>query len=130
MCQSLTDWPGARFARPLRERKKGKYKTMKQFLLDILKQITGRWISKTKLIITYWANVQKIDLGLDMETIEEVFETGRRIESKIKNYGKYSISVSYKWDEKNNQYVITSVRKYENEERPVSKKSSWERRWK
>jgi hypothetical protein len=65
-----------------------------------------------------------------METIEEVFETGRRIESKIKNYGKYSISVSYKWDEKNNQYVITSVRKYENEERPVSKKSSWERRWK
>jgi hypothetical protein len=103
---------------------------MKQFLLDILKQITGRRISKTKLIITYWANVQKIDLGLDMETIEEVFETGRRTESKIKNYGKYSISVSYKWDEVKNHYVITSVRKYENEERPEIKKSSWERRWK
>jgi hypothetical protein len=114
--------PYARFARIIF--------IMKQFLLEILRQITGGNLRKTKLIITYWANVQKIDLGLDMETIEEVLETGRRIESKIKNYGKYSISVSYKWDEKNNQYVITSVRKYENEERPVNKKSRWERRWK
>jgi hypothetical protein len=103
---------------------------MKQFLLDILRQLTGIRIQKTKLIITYWANVQKIDLGLDMETVEDVFETGRRTESKIKNYGKYSISVSYKWDERNNQYVITSVRKYENDLMPVIKKSSWERRWK
>ena len=103
---------------------------MKQFLLEILRQITGGNLRKTKLIITYWANVQKIDLGLDTNTIEEVFETGRRTESKIKNYGKYSISVSYKWDEKNSQYVITSIRKYENEERPSIKKSGWERRWK
>src|SRR5688572_33261614 len=103
---------------------------MKQFLLDILRQITGRRLQKTKLIITYWANVQKIDLGLDMNTIQEVFETGRESKSKVKSYGGYSISVSYKWDENNKQYVITSVRKYENEERPVSKKSSWERRWK
>jgi hypothetical protein len=103
---------------------------MKQFLLDILRQLTGRNFRKSKLIITYWANVQKIDLGLDMNTIEEVFETGRRTESKIKNYGDYSISVSYKWNEKNSQYVITSVRKYENEVKPSIKKSGWERRWK
>ena len=103
---------------------------MKQFLLEILRQITGRRLQKTKLIITYWANVQKIDLGLDMKTIEEVFETGRRTESKIKNYGKYSISVSYKWDERNNQYVVTSVRKYENDVRPSNTNLRWERRWK
>jgi len=90
---------------------------MKQFLLDMLRQITGRRLQKTKLIITYWANVQRIDHGLDMNTVEEVFETGRRVESKIKNYGDYSISVSYKWDENNKHYVITSVRKYENQER-------------
>jgi len=90
---------------------------MKQFLLDILRQITGRRFQKTKLIITYWANVQRNDHGLDMNTVEEVFETGRRVESKIKNYGDYSISVSYKWDENNKHYVITSVRKYENQER-------------
>ena len=103
---------------------------MKQFLLDILGQLTGIRIQKTKLIITYWANIQKIDLGLDMNTIEQVFETGRRTESKIKNYSKYFISVSYKWDERNNQYVVTSVRKYENDVRPSNTNLRWGRRWK
>jgi hypothetical protein len=103
---------------------------MKQFLLDILRQITGRRLQKTKLIITYWANVQKIDLGLDMNTVEEVFETGRESKSKVKSYGSYSISVSYKWDENNKQYVITSVRRFENQEKPLNKYPRWERRWK
>jgi hypothetical protein len=96
---------------------------MKQFLLDILRQITGSRLQKSKLIITYWANVQKMDLGLDMNTIEEVFETGRESKSKVKSYGSYSISVSYKWDENNKHYVITSVRRFENQERPINKYS-------
>ena len=103
---------------------------MKQFLLDILRQITGIRLQKTKLIITYYTNVQKIDLGLDTNTVEDVFETGRRVESKIKNYGKYSISVSYKWDENNKHYLITSIRKFENQVNPFNKYPRWERRWK
>jgi len=102
---------------------------MKQFLLDILRQLIGRRILKTKLIITYYANVQKIDLGLDMNTVEEVFETGRRVESKVKNYGDYSIFISYKWDENKKHYIITSIRKYENQEKPSTKYPRWERRW-
>ena len=86
---------------------------MKQFLLEILRQLTGHPIRKTGLIITYWANIQKIDLGLDTNTIEDVFMTGRKVESKIKSYGKYSISVSYRWDENKHRYVITSIRKFQ-----------------
>ena len=71
-------WGFASLAPQRSERKE----TMKQFLLDILRQITGRRLQKSKLIITYWANVQKMDLGLDMNTIEEVFETGRESKSK------------------------------------------------
>jgi hypothetical protein len=103
---------------------------MKQFLLDILRQLTGGRLRKTKLIITYWANIQKIDLGIDTNTVEDVFETGRRVESKIKNYGNYSISVSYKWDENKKYYVITSIRRFENQEKPLNKYPRWERRWK
>ena len=103
---------------------------MKQFILEILQQILGKRIQKTKLIITYFANVQKIDLGLDTDTVEDVFETGRRTESKVKTYSNYSISVSYKWDENNKHYVITSIRKFENQVKPFNKYPGWERRWK
>ena len=100
---------------------------MKQFLLDILKQLFGS-PRKTGLIITYYANIQRNDLSLDINTIEDVFITGRKVESKIKSYGKYSISVSYRWDENKKQYVITSIRKFENQDKPLNKYSGWERR--
>jgi hypothetical protein len=103
---------------------------MKQFLLDILRQLFGVRLRKSKLIITYWANVQKIDLGLGMNIVQEVFETGRESKSKIKSYGSYSISVSYKWDENNKYYVITSVRRFENQEKPINKYPGLGRRWK
>ena len=90
---------------------------MKQFIFDILRQLIGGRPHKSNLIITYWANVQKIDLGLDTNTIEDVFYTGRKSESKIKDYGKYSISVSYRWDANNNKCVITSVRRFENQDK-------------
>jgi hypothetical protein len=121
---------GLRFARPSKERKKGKQITMKQFIKDILRQLFGVRLKKSKLIITYWANVQKTDLGLDMNTIQEVFETGRESKSKVKSYGGYSISVSYKWDENKHHYVITSVRRFENQEKPINKYPGLGRRWK
>lgn len=105
-------------------------KTMKQFLLEILKQLIGKDLRKTGLIITYYANIQRDDLGLDTNTIEDVFMTGRKVESKIKSYGKYSISVSYRWDENNKKYIVTSIRKFENQEKPLNKDPRWERRWK
>jgi hypothetical protein len=102
---------------------------MKQFLLDILKQLTGSNSRPGKLTISWYANVQMNDLHLDFNTIKDVFKNGRKVESFVKNYGDYSISVSYRWDENKNQYVITSVRKYENQERRWNKYTRLERRW-
>jgi hypothetical protein len=101
---------------------------MKQFLLDILRQIFGTNFRKGKLTISWYANVQMNDLHLDLDTIEDVFKNERKIESIIQNCGDYSISISYRWDENKKQYVITSVRKYENQERRWNKYSRWERR--
>ena len=103
---------------------------MKQFLLDILKQITGSNSRAGKLTISWYANVQMNDLHLDMNTIEDVFRHGRKVESIVQSYGDYSISISYRWDENKKQYVITSVRKYDNQERRWNQYSRWERRWK
>jgi hypothetical protein len=103
---------------------------MKEFLKDILRQLTGRNFRKGGLDITWYANVQMNDLHLDFKTLEDVFKYGRKVESMVKNYGDYSISVSYRWDENKKQYIITSVRKYENQERKWNRDFKWERRWK
>jgi hypothetical protein len=109
-------WPGASLRSPLNRAKtrKEKYKTMKTFLLKILEQLTGHNFRKEKLTISWYANVQMNDLHLDADTIEDVFKHGRKVESIVQNYGDYSISISYRWDENKKRYVITSVRKYEN----------------
>jgi hypothetical protein len=101
---------------------------MKQFILIILRQIFGTNFRKGKLTTSWYANVQMNDLHLDFDTIEDVFKHGRKVESIVQNYGDYSISVSYRWDENKKCYVITSVRKYENQER--LRYPRWERRWK
>jgi hypothetical protein len=101
---------------------------MKQFLLDILRQLFGTNSRKGKLTISWFANVQMNDLHLDLDTIEDVFRKGRKVESIVQSYGDYSISISYRWDENKKQYVITSVRKYENQERRWNKYPRWERR--
>jgi hypothetical protein len=87
---------------------------MKNFLLDILRQATGGSFRKGKLSVGYWANKKRMELGLDENTLEDVFRTGRKVESFVKSYGPYSVSVSYKWDERHKQYVITNCSRYEN----------------
>ena len=101
---------------------------MKQFLFDILRQLTGGNFRKGKLIISWYANVQMRDLHLDTDTIEDVFRHGRKVESIVQSYGDYSISISYRWDENKKHYVITSVRKYENQERNWNRYSRWDKR--
>jgi hypothetical protein len=103
---------------------------MKQFLLDILKQLAGSNSRSGKLIISWYANVQRNELHLDIDTIEDVFRHGRKVESIVQNYGDYSISISYRWDENKKYYVVTNVRKYENQEKPLNKYPRWERGWK
>jgi hypothetical protein len=61
--------------------------------------------------------MQMQELHLDTATLEDVFRHGRKVESFVKNYGRYSVSISYRWDEKTSRYVITSCRKYENKVR-------------
>jgi hypothetical protein len=90
---------------------------MKQFLLDILRQLTGSSFRSGKLSITFRAGMQMKELHLDMDTLEDVFRHGRKVESLIQDYGNYSISISYRWDDAKKQYVITSCRRYENQER-------------
>jgi hypothetical protein len=97
---------------------------MKQFLFDILRQLTGGNFRTGKLSISWYANTQMRELRLDNDTIEDVFRHGRRVESIIQNYGDYSVSISYRWDDNKKHYVITSVRKYDNQER-----KPFERRW-
>lgn len=90
---------------------------MKQFLLDVIRQLIGGNSRSGKFIISWYANVQRNELHLDMDTIADVFKHGRKVESIVQNYGDYSISISYRWDENKKHYVITSIRKYENQDR-------------
>lgn len=90
---------------------------MKQFLLDILRQFTGASFRKGRLSLSWYANVQMRELHLDFDTIEDVFKYGRKVESLVQSYGDYSISISYRWDDNKKQYVVTSVRRYQNQER-------------
>jgi hypothetical protein len=87
---------------------------MKQFLFDILRQLTGSNFRSGRLRLTRFAYTQMRELHLDLATVEDVFRHGRKVESLVKNYGSYSVSVSYRWDGNKNRYVITSCRKYEN----------------
>ena len=63
------------------------------------------------------AIMQMKEFGLDMDTIEDTFRKGRKVESSFKSYGTYSVSVSYRWDDAKKQYLITSCRKYDNKEK-------------
>ena len=90
---------------------------MKQFLLDIVRQLTGASFRKGRLSVSWYAHTQMQELHLDLDTIENVFRHGRKVESIVQSYGDYSISISYRWDVSKKQYVVTSVRKYENQER-------------
>ena len=100
---------------------------MKQLLSDIFRQLFGTNFRKGKLTITWLANVQMNDLHLDFDTIEDVFKHGRKVKSMVQNYGDYSISISYRWDANKKQFIITSVRKYESQEKLLNKCPRWER---
>ena len=89
---------------------------MKQFLKDILKQLTGTSSPrKSKVEIGYWAYKQMRELRLDTDTLEDVFRHGRKVTTIVQDYQNYTISIGFKWDERHSQYVITSVRLYKRE---------------
>jgi len=89
---------------------------MKQFLKDIFKQLTGSSSPReSKVEIGYWAYKQMRELRLNTDTLEDVFRHGRRVTTIVQDYQNYSISISYKWDEKKSCYVITSVRLHKRE---------------
>ena len=88
---------------------------MKELLRILLQQVTGKNFRKVKLVPLGFAVEQMQEAGIDMNTVEDIFLHGRKVESKIRRYGNYSISVSYRWDENKKQYFITSVRKYPDE---------------
>jgi len=84
-----------------------------RFLGDILRQLTGAGYRKGSFRMSWFANAQRNELGVDMDTIEDIFKHGREVKSLVQHYGNYSISISYRWDQYKNEYVITSVHKYE-----------------
>jgi len=88
---------------------------MKQFLLHILRQLTGATLREGKLSISYWANIQMRDLHLNVDTLEDVFRHGRKVTTIVQDYQNYSISIGFRWDANKNEYVITSVRLYKRE---------------
>jgi len=85
---------------------------MKQFFKDIVKQLTGGNFGGEKVMISWRANNQMKDTGIDTATVEDIFKNGRKVTSVVQDYRYYTISVSYRWDEKYQSYVITSVRLY------------------
>jgi hypothetical protein len=86
-----------------------------EFLIDILRQLTGTSFRSGKFSIGFWAHRQMTELGLDSGTLEDVFRHGRKVTSIIQDYGDYSVSIGYRWDENKKCYVITSCRKFKNE---------------
>ena len=67
---------------------------MNQFLLDILRQLTGRRFRSGRLSIGYYANMKMKELGLDEGTLEDVFRHGRKVEMLVQNYGTYSVGIN------------------------------------
>ena len=89
---------------------------MKSIFKDIIRQLLG-WdkVRPGKLSISYWASLQMRENRLDFDTLEDVFRHGRRVTTLVQDYQNYSISISYKWDERKTCYVITSVRLFKRE---------------
>ena len=88
---------------------------IRQFIQDVVRQLTGTTNREGKLSISYWANIQMKELKLDIDTLEDVFRHGRKVTTIVQDYQNASISIGYRWDENKKQYVITSVRAYKRE---------------
>jgi len=76
-----------------------------EFLKDIVRPLTGASFRKGSFRMSWFANVQRNELGIDVETIEDIFKHGRDVRSLVQNYGGYSITVSYRWD----QYIMSTL---------------------
>jgi hypothetical protein len=85
------------------------------FVGDIFRQLIGASYRRDTFRLSWFANVQRNELGVDLDTIADIFKHGREVKSLVRNYRNYSISISYRWDQVKSEYVITSVRRYEKE---------------
>jgi hypothetical protein len=88
---------------------------MKNFLFDIVRQLTGWSKARSGKISLSQNGLHKMnEHHLDTETLKDVFKHGKEIKMLVRNYGAYSVGINYKYDEVKQEYVITSCWKHAN----------------
>jgi hypothetical protein len=91
------------------------FKVFTGLFLDAMRQLFGWQKSRCGKLTLSRNGLNKMhDHQLDFKTLEEVFKTGRETKGFMKNYGSYSIGITYKYDEAKREYVITGCWKHEN----------------
>ncbi len=87
---------------------------MKQVILHILRQLFG-WQKPRggKLVLTHRGTSEMYQNGLNPEILKDVFKYG--VETRkgliVRRYAKYTVGMYYKYDETQEEYLITFVYK-------------------
>jgi hypothetical protein len=91
------------------------YKLFTELFSDAIRQLFGWQKSRGgKLSLSRNGLSKMQEHQLDFKTLEEVFKTGKETKGFMKNYGNYSIGITYRFDEIKREYVITGCWKHEN----------------
>jgi hypothetical protein len=91
------------------------FKVFTGLFLDAIRQLFGWQKSRGGKLTLSRNGLNKMhDHQLDFKILEEVFKTGRETKGFMKNYGSYSIGITYRYDEAKREYVITGCWKHEN----------------
>ena len=91
-------------------------KYMKNFLLDIFAQILGIKRTPTrggKVSLSRNAFNKMRENKLDFEALEHVFKNGREVKMLVEDFTIFSIGITYKYDYRKGEFVITSCWKRE-----------------
>lgn len=89
---------------------------MKNFILDIFAQLLG--IKRTpirggKLSLSRNGFHKMRENKLDFEALEHVFKNGREVKMLVEDFTNFSIGITYKYDYRKGEFVITSCWKRE-----------------
>jgi hypothetical protein len=87
---------------------------MKEFLVEIFRQIFGIQKPRTgKLRLTHYALKRMNEYQLDTGTLEDVFRHGEEVKKEmiIRKYRNYSIGITYRFDDAEEQFVIITCRR-------------------
>ena len=89
---------------------------MKDLILDIFAQILGITREPTrsgKLSLSHNGYHKMVENNLDFESLEHVFKYGREVKMLVEDYTRFSIGITYKYEHRKGEFVITSCWKRE-----------------